>query len=200
MDTKERLRVGVVVLAGGRATRMGGMDKGLLRIGDKTMVETCLAKVAHADAVCVSANRNLEDYRAVADNVFEDCIGGFTGPLAGVHSAIDHLSGRVDAVISIPCDSPFFPEDLVKRLSQMLESHPESECAAVKAEEKFEPGFAIYRVQLLEQLKTYLTAGGRRVRQFLESHNVLWCEYDDARAFRNLNTPDELAASQPDVV
>ena len=200
MDTKEKLRVGVVVLAGGRATRMGGNDKGLLRIGDKTLLETCLAKVDQAETVCVSANRNLQAYRSIVENVFEDRIGGYTGPLAGVHSAIHHLSGAVDAVISIPCDSPFFPKDLVQNLSQLLAANPHCLCAAVKAEGKCEPGFAIYRVQLLEQLETYLTAGGRRVRQFLESNNVLWCEYEDARAFRNLNTPEELAASQPDVV
>lgn len=197
MDERNTLRVGVVVLAGGRATRMGGNDKGLLRLGTEPLVAVCLDRVGSVQVKCVSANRNVDAYRSMVENVFEDCIGGFSGPLAGVHAAVKHLTGIVDAVVSIPCDSPFFPKDVVERLTKTLIDNPDSGCAAIKAGGRFEPGFAIYRVGLLEQLETYLTENGRRVRQFLESQNVRWCEYEQAEAFRNLNTPEELAAAQP---
>ena len=120
--------VGAVILAGGRATRMGGEDKGLVCLKGKPLVCRAAEKLMPVCAhVVVSANRNLAAYRALGLTVVTDSLENFPGPLAGWLSAMDALT--TDYVVSIPCDVPFFPADMVEKLYAALVARPDKACA-----------------------------------------------------------------------
>src|SRR5687767_8689050 len=103
-----------IVLAGGQGRRMGGVDKGLKALRGKPMVEWVLARLApQVDEVVINANQNLEIYRKLGYPVVTDEISGFAGPLAGLHAGLK--AAKHDLVVTVPCDSPFLPEDLVSR-------------------------------------------------------------------------------------
>ena len=161
--------VGAVILAGGRATRMGGEDKGLVCLKGKPLVCRAAEKLMPVCAhVVVSANRNLAAYRALGLTVVTDSLENFPGPLAGWLSAMDALT--TDYVVSIPCDVPFFPADMVEKLYAALVARPDKACAAVRAGGFPQPTAAMMRrtaaVRSLSTLQRGSTAcgGGLRAR------------------------------------
>lgn len=189
-------KVTAVILCGGRATRMGGIDKGLVMLRGKTLAECCADRIAgQADDVVVSANRNLDAYRARFCRVYADTVKGFPGPLAGVLAVMQELD-KDGLVVSLPCDGPFFPLDLVEKLKVGLQNDPAANCAAVMVDGKPEPGYALYRAGLGERLSAYLAGGGRKVRLFLEQNGVVWVPFPDINAFRNMNTLEEVSEAQ----
>src|SRR5689334_12941925 len=109
-----------VVLAGGQGRRMGGVDKGLVALDDKPMVAHVIARLApQVGAIVINANQNIDRYAALGHPVVSDEVGGFAGPLAGLHAGMAYATAPY--VVTSPCDSPFLPEDLVARLGQALE-------------------------------------------------------------------------------
>lgn len=191
--------VGAVILAGGRATRMGGEDKGLVCLKGKPLVCRAAEKLMPVCArVVVSANRNLAAYRALGLTVVTDSLENFPGPLAGWHSAMDALT--TDYVVSIPCDVPFFPADMVEKLYAALVARPDQACAAVRAGGFPQPTAAMMRRTARSSLAQYLAKGEHRVRGWLESAGCVWVDFGDLQAFANINTPEELAAAHQRLV
>ena len=195
----EGLSLTAVVLAGGRASRMGGADKGLIAFAGESLAARAVRRVAGSvGRVLVSANRNLDRYAALQVGVVQDVLPGFLGPLSGVHAAMTALeeSEADQAVFSLPCDCPFFPEDCASRLKAALEAPPEAVCAVACAAGRRQPAFALYRLGLRDELERYLVGGGRRIGQFLREHKALEVAFEDPDSFANLNTPEELEAAQ----
>ena len=180
-----------VILSGGRATRMGGVDKGLMPFRGRTMVEWVLDRIEPQVAeVLISANQNLDRYLAFGHPVLTDRITGFAGPLAGLHAAL-HVA-RSDLVISVPCDSPFLPSDLVWRMTQALASR-ESDVAVARTGNDTHPVFCLCRAALLPHLSTFLEEGGRKVDAWYAALNVCEVAFDDrAQGFVNVNTLEQL--------
>jgi molybdopterin-guanine dinucleotide biosynthesis protein A len=178
-----------IVLAGGQGRRMGGVDKGLQLLRGKPMIEWVLERLApQVSELIVNANQNLEIYEKYGHRVVPDEIAGFAGPLAGLHAGLKAASNPL--VVTVPCDSPFLPEDLVRRLSAFLKNH---DLAVAKTGDQPHPVFALMKRQVRENLEAFLAAGGRKIDAWYAALKVVEVSFDDeADAFRNINTLDEL--------
>jgi molybdopterin-guanine dinucleotide biosynthesis protein A len=178
-----------IVLAGGQGRRMGGVDKGLVLLRGKPMVAWVLERLApQANEIIVNANQNLEAYAAFGHRVISDAIGGFAGPLAGLHAGL--TAARHPFAVTVPCDSPFLPLDLVARLHAALGEH---DLAVAKTGDQPHPVFSLVRRSVLEHLGAFLGHGGRKIDAWYASLKAVEVPFDDeADAFRNINTREEL--------
>jgi molybdenum cofactor guanylyltransferase len=178
-----------IVLAGGLGRRMGGVDKGLQPLRGKPMVEWVLARLRpQVSEVLINANQNAERYAAFGHRVVADAIGGYAGPLAGLHAGLKAAAHPL--VVTVPCDSPFLPGDLVARLEKHLK---EKDLAVAKTGDQPHPVFALVQKRCLENLETFLAGGGRKIDAWYASLKVVEVNFDDeADAFRNINTREEL--------
>lgn len=178
-----------IVLAGGQGRRMGGVDKGLQHLRGRPMIEWVLARLAPQVAeVIVNANQNLPGYEKYGYRVVRDEIAGFAGPLAGLHAGLKASSHPL--VVTAPCDSPFLPSDLVERLKKSL---GENQLAVAKTGDQPHPVFALMKREVRESLEAFLAAGGRKIDAWYAALKVVEVSFDDeADAFRNINTLEEL--------
>jgi molybdopterin-guanine dinucleotide biosynthesis protein A len=183
-----------VVLAGGQGRRMGGIDKGLALLAGRPMVALVLARFTpQVGEVFVNANQNLDRYRAFGVDVVPDDVGGFAGPLAGLHAGMTRATRPL--VCTVPCDSPFLPADLVSRLRAALLASG-AELAVARTFAQPHPVFCLVRRDVLAHLEAFLAAGGRKIDAWYATLSVVEVAFDDeADAFRNINTIDELAAA-----
>lgn len=184
-----------VVLAGGQGRRMGGVDKGLKPLRGKPMVEWVLARFApQVDEVLINANQNVERYAAFGHRVAPDLVGGFAGPLAGLHRGLSEAAHPL--VATVPCDSPFLPADLVARLRAALEAQ-DADLAVARTGDQPHPVFCLCRRSLKPHLEQFLETGGRKIDAWYGSLRVVEVAFDDEpEAFSNINTPEELSASE----
>ncbi|HKC43385.1 MAG TPA: molybdenum cofactor guanylyltransferase MobA [Burkholderiales bacterium] len=193
MDIRDPVRVTGLVLAGGQGRRMGGVDKGLQVLRGRPMVEWVLDRLRPQVAeVIINANQNQAEYARYGVRVIADEIGGFAGPLAGLHAG---MKANVHPFLAtVPCDSPFLPPDLVARLHAALVAK-HADLAVAKTGDQPHPVFALVRESLAGHLAQFLGAGGRKIDAWYASLKVVEVPFDDeAEAFSNINTRDELAA------
>ena len=183
-----------IVLAGGLGRRMGGVDKGLVDLEGRPMVAHAIARlVPQVGTVIVNANRNVDRYAALGYPVVGDDVGGFAGPLAGLHAGLSRTRTRF--AITVPCDSPFLPADLVARLGTEL-VRDDAQLAVARTFDQAHPVFALVRADVFPHLERFLTEGGRKIDAWYASLHTIEVAFDDcADAFRNINTPEEMAAA-----
>ena len=183
-----------IVLAGGQGRRMGGVDKGLVAFRGAPMVATVIARLApQVGAIVVNANQNADAYAAFGHRVVPDAVGGYAGPLAGLHAGLAAATTRY--VVTVPCDSPFLPNDLVARLGEGLAGE-DAQLAVARTHDQPHPVFALVRADVRAHLEAYLAGGGRKIDAWYATLRVVEVAFDDeAEAFRNINTRDELAAA-----
>ena len=174
---------------------MGGVDKGLVELDGKPMVAHVLARlVPQVGDVLINANQNLDRYRALGHPVVADAVGGFAGPLAGLHAGMMQAGGEF--VVTVPCDSPFLPMDLVARLRAALHEK-RAQLAVAKTFDQPHPVFALVRRNVLPNLTAFLEGGGRKIDAWYAALTFVEVAFDDeADAFRNINTVDELSAAE----
>ena len=182
-----------VILAGGQGRRMGSVDKGLRELRGKPMIEWVLERFApQVDAVLINANQNLERYARFGHPVVTDEISGFAGPLAGLQCALNTASHPL--VATVPCDSPFLPEDLVARLDAALQAR-RAQLAVARTGNQPHPVFCLCRRDVLPHLTQFLAGGGRKIDAWYATLRVIEVAFDDEPdAFSNINTPEELLA------
>lgn len=192
-------RLGAVVLAGGLARRMGGVDKGLVPLGGRPMIAYALAAVApRVDAIVVNANRNADAYGALVDvhggTVVADRHAGHLGPLAGLAAALHALDAS--RVFLCPCDSPFVAPALVDRLAEACAA-PDVDIAVAHDGERLQPVFCIVERHVLPSLETFLASGERKIDRWYagEAMRAVDCR-DLAGSFRNVNTEEERVAAE----
>ena len=174
---------------------MGGVDKGLVELDGRPMVAWVLERLApQVGELLINANQNPERYAAFGHPVVADEIGGFAGPLAGLHAAL--AAARTPWVVTVPCDSPFLPHDLVARLAAARSS------ARARRWRSRAPSTSRIRCSRwcaptsLPHLSAFLAGGGRKIDAWYATLAVVEVPFDDeADAFRNINTADELAAA-----
>jgi len=185
-----------VVLAGGLGRRMGGADKGLQELDGRPMAAHVIERLAgQVDELLVNANQNAERYAAFGYRVVPDAITGFAGPLAGLHAALSAATHPL--VATAPCDSPFLPADLVSRLHAALVAG-QAQFAVARTFDQPHPVFCLCRRELLPQLEAYLVAGERRFERWYSALKVVEVAFDDeAAAFENINTREDLARLSP---
>ncbi len=184
-----------IVLAGGLGRRMGNgepdFDKGLQTLQGRPMVAHVIERLQpQVGALIVNANRNLETYRRFGHPVLADRIRDFAGPLAGLHAGLHATTTRY--AVTVPCDAPFLPADLVDRLGAALQAS-DARIAVATTGARRHPVFALLERDLLESLRAFLEAGGRKVEAWQASQHRIDVDFDDADAFVNINTPEELA-------
>ena len=170
---------------------MGGVDKGLKPLRDKPMVQWVIERFApQVDEVLINANQNLETYAAFGHRVIPDAIGGYAGPLAGLHRGLSEAAH--DLVATVPCDSPFLPHDLVPRLLTALERES-ADLAVARTGDQPHPVFCLCRGNVLGGLSAFLEAGGRKIDAWYAALKVVEVPFDDEPdAFSNINTEAEL--------
>jgi len=140
------------------------------------------------DEILVNANQNLEAYAKFGYRVVPDAIGGFAGPLAGLHAGLTAASHPL--AVTVPCDSPFLPLDLVARLCHAL---GDDDLAVAKTGDQPHPVFSLVRRSVLDHLAQFLSSGGRKIDAWYATLKVVEVSFDDeADAFRNINTREEL--------
>jgi molybdopterin-guanine dinucleotide biosynthesis protein A len=188
-----------LILAGGRGTRMGGLDKGLQMLHGEPLVLHVAKRIAsQADALLISANRHLDIYQALGTpfgaTVIRDSSNDFPGPLAGLLAGL--RAAHTELVLCSPCDSPCLPANLADRLSAALNaSGADIATATTRTEGRLlvHPVFALVRTSLADDLAAYLDSGARRVRAWYARHMTAEVNFDDDRAFYNVNSLQELA-------
>ena len=172
---------------------MGGVDKGLQAFRGKRLVDYVYERLApQVGGVIINANQNQEIYRAFGVRVVSDAVGGFAGSFAGMHAGLS-VSKR-PFLASVPCDSPFLPEDLIARLYARIDETG-AELAVAKTGDQPHPVFSLMRRGVLDHLTDFLKDGGRKIDAWYATLNVVEVAFDDeAQAFSNINTLDELAS------
>ena len=192
-----------VILAGGRGSRMGGADKGLQTFRGMPMALFTLLRLApQVGEVMINANRNLSAYESFGVPVWPDGIADYAGPLAGFLTGLERC--ETGYLVTVPCDTPLFPQDLVARLAQALEREGADIAMAAAREEdpgaesgagsqvRAQPVFSLMKRELMESLVRFTQGGGRKIDAWTAQHRTVVVGFDEPSAFFNANTPAEL--------
>jgi molybdopterin-guanine dinucleotide biosynthesis protein A len=183
-----------VILAGGRGSRMGGVDKGLQPFRGAPMALHVMMRLQpQVSALMINANQNLAPYEAFGIPVWPDELQGFAGPLAGLQTALNHC--ETEYLVTAPCDSPFLPSDLVARLSKALVTQNADLAVAVTGEgdtRQAHPVFCLMKSSLLPHLTLFLQDGGRKIDAWYASLAMAETHFANEDAFQNINTLEEL--------
>ena len=191
-----------LILAGGRGSRMGGVDKGLQNFRGKPLAQQTLVRLQQQSLppqdILINANRNLAAYQSLGVPVWPDSLDGFAGPLAGFLTGLEHC--QTPLLLTVPCDSPLFPLDLVQRLVQAM-ADQDADLAMAAAPEadgavRPQPVFCLLKTELLESLIKFTQGGGRKIDAWTGQHRCAIVPFDrsgdSAHAFANANTLAEL--------
>lgn len=191
-----------VVLAGGRGTRMGGVDKGLQPYRGLPLAQHAARRIAsQVGQVLINANRHLEVYQSFGYPVYSDAQSDYAGPLAGFAVAL--AACTTPYLLTVPCDSPLFPPDLAKRMAQGLQGAgdaPFYEIAVAARGGYSQPVFCLIKRELLTSLEQFMASGQRKIDQWTARHRTVMVSFDrvgdSPLAFANANTVDELSQLQ----
>jgi molybdenum cofactor guanylyltransferase len=199
MTTIPTAHITGLVLAGGRGSRMGGVDKGLQNHLGRPLAQQALLRLQpQVGAVMVNANRNLAAYAAMGVPVWPDALADHPGPLAGFLAGLTHC--RTPYLVTVPCDTPNFPPDLVARLAAALVAEDAEIAMAATLEDgrvQVQPVFCLMAATLLDSLASFTRSGQRKVDRWTGQHRCATVVFEDADAFFNANTLDDLQRLQP---
>jgi molybdenum cofactor guanylyltransferase len=190
-----------LILAGGLARRMGGGDKTLIPIGEKTILERAIARLGSQCAgLLINANGDLSRFSRFGLPVVSDDIEGFAGPLAGILAGLDWVAANAPAttwIVSVPGDCPFLPHDLVARLHG-ARSAQQQPLACARSGEWRHPVVGLWPVGLRHDLRNALEAGARKIEAWTGKHGVALAEWpaDPVDPFFNVNTPEDAAEAE----
>jgi molybdenum cofactor guanylyltransferase len=196
-------QITAIILAGGRGSRMGGVDKGLQNFNGTPLAMHTLMRLQMQEGdvvseVMVNANRNLSAYESMGVPVWPDADSEFAGPLSGFLVGLERC--ETPYLLTVPCDTPLFPLDLATRLLEALE-HDDADIAMAAAPEadaqgqmqvRRQPVFCLLKRDLLESLVAYMNSGGRKIDAWTAQHKTAVVQFEDAKAFFNANTIAEL--------
>jgi molybdopterin-guanine dinucleotide biosynthesis protein A len=191
-----------IVLAGGRGTRMGGVDKGLQLFNGRPLTLQAKQRLAsQVGRVIINANRNLDTYRTLGSDVYPDDDAEFAGPLSGFAVGLAHC--ETPYLLTVPCDSPRFPIDLAHRLAINMQKDLEQDDydIAMAAQGGWtQPVFCLIKRTLLPDLLEFMASGKRKIDAWTAQHKTVIVNFDephdDPLAFANVNTLSELSALQ----
>ncbi len=189
-----------LILAGGRGARMGGVDKGLQNhLGTPLALHALLRLSPQVGEIMINANRNLGAYESMGVPVWPDSLPDYAGPLAGFLTGLERC--ETPYLVTVPCDSPRFPLDLVERLADALESEQaEIALAATREGEatQVHPVFCLMKTSLMESLVRFTHGGQRKIDRWTAQHRCVEVVFEDAAEFANANTASELQQLQAD--
>jgi molybdopterin-guanine dinucleotide biosynthesis protein A len=186
-----------LILAGGRAQRMGGMDKGLVPLMGKPLIEHAIARLTpQAGTILINANRNQDHYAQYGHPVIADHHPDFAGPLAGFAAGLEYCN--TEYLLSVPCDSPVFPLNLSERMLEAMINTKSDVVYASSADSSgviwAQPVFCLMRRSVKQSLQDFLGQEGRKIDRWFETLPSSTVIFADEAAFANTNTPEELQA------
>lgn len=186
------MKISAIILSGGRATRMNGVDKGLVLLQNKPLIQHVIGRLkSQVDEMLINANREIVYYQAFGLPVIQDEDADFIGPLAGFILGLRHA--KHNYVLTVPCDSPLLPLDLAERLLSGMAASL-TDIAVASSEENVHPVFCLIKKSVLPSLLAYIESGERRVSAWQKSQKYIEVDFSDcSEAFTNLNTFDDLA-------
>jgi molybdopterin-guanine dinucleotide biosynthesis protein A len=191
-------RITGLVLAGGRGSRMGGVDKGLQNFRGMPLAMHALLRLqAQVGETLLNANRNIAAYESMGVPVWPDAVPDYPGPLAGFLAGLERCETPYLAIV--PCDSPLFPQDLVERLAEAFaDEGTEIAVAATREGDTLQaqPVFCMLRADLMESLVRFVQSGQRKIDRWTALHVTRLVAFDNAEAFANANTMVELQQLQ----
>ena len=172
---------------------MGGVDKGLIKLQNQPLIQHAIKRLTtQVDEILINANRELPQYQAFGYPVLQDSHADFIGPLAGFSMGLQHA--KHDYLLTAPCDSPLLPLNLAQRLFTQL-TEKNADIAVATSDGNAHPVFCLCKKNVLPSLTEYLASGERRVSAWQKSLAYIEVDFsDDADAFINLNTLEDLAA------
>ena len=184
-----------LILAGGRAQRMGGIDKGLIPFHHRPLIESAINRLKpQVGSIMINANRNLEQYATYGYPIVSDADSSFSGPLAGFAAGLKACPTKY--LVTAPCDSPLLPTNLVQLLSTKL---AEGSFDLVYASSKdnagktwAQPVFCLMHISLLKSLEEFISLGDLKIDRWFKELNSSTVVFDSESAFANINTPEEL--------
>ena len=185
--------ISALILAGGRARRMNGEDKGLVEINGQPMISHVIASLSRQLSVIrINANRSIEAYRRYGHEVLSDELADYQGPLAGMARG---LAGcPTPLMLVVPCDSPCLPDDLALRLHRPLVAEA-GDIAVAHDGQRMQPVVALMKRELYPSLQAFLDSGERKIDLWYRKHQLVTADFSDVSdAFVNVNTPDECAS------
>ena len=185
------ITISAVILAGGKARRMGGQDKGLQILGKQSLIEHVINRLQpQIHQISINTNRNQTEYAKFGFPVFSDELPDFQGPLSGMLTALEKT--KSDFILFTPCDTPFFPMNLLDKLKSAVKND-RTLIAYACDEEREHPVFVLMSVQLKEKLRHYLASGERRLLQFMKENGGISVKFTQEEGnFENFNTLDDL--------
>jgi molybdopterin-guanine dinucleotide biosynthesis protein A len=186
-----------LILAGGRAQRMGGVDKGLISFHGKPLIESAISRLKpQVSTILINANRSITKYSHYGYPVLMDETPDFSGPLAGFSVGLKHC--KTPYLLTSPCDSPLLPTDLAEKMAHQLEgNHLELVFASSKEDDGktwSQPVFCLMKSDLQDSLNAFLSKGDLKIDRWFKELRSATVVFENAQAFANVNTPEELAA------
>ena len=185
------ITISAVILAGGKARRMGGQDKGLQILGKQSLIQHVINRLQpQIHDISINANRSQTEYAKFGFPVFSDELPDFQGPLSGMLTALEKT--KSDFILFTPCDTPFFPMNLLDKLKSAVKND-RTLIAYACDEEREHPVFCLISVQLKEKLRHYLASDERRLLQFMKENDGISVKFTKEEGnFENFNTLDDL--------
>lgn len=182
-----------VILAGGQARRMQGVDKGLVLLNNKPMIEYVIETLQpQVDDLYINANRSHDKYVTYGFELISDELSGYQGPLAGMASSLNII--KTPYMLTVPCDSPFITNDLVERLTKAIENE-NTDISVAHNGERLQPVFCLMKKELLSSMKLFLDDGERKIDKWFNQHSMSIADFSDIpETFDNLNTLEDIKA------
>jgi len=186
--------IAAVILSGGRAERLGGLNKALIEIGGVALIDRALAATATCAPILLAVGRAAFEVAGV--RVVFDLDTAYAGPLAGVAAAVAELEATdAEILLSLAVDTPFFPHDFIERARPLLETTP-AVLAAFGGQDY--PTNALWRLSAIADLPEKLHAGSaphslKRLAEGLGAARLDYTGAGSANPFANVNTPADLA-------
>jgi len=190
--TIDKNQITAVILAGGKGSRLGGQDKGLVNYQEKQLIQHVLDKIEpQVGHIIINANRNQDDYAKFNYPVISDELSDFQGPLAGFLTGMKTC--KTDYILTLPCDGPDLPDDLVSRLVKELEDKKADNNIVVAHDGKrLQPVHALIPTSLIESLEGFLANGDRKIDLWYEKHSMATADFSDKPdVFFNINTEEQ---------
>ncbi|MCL1067305.1 molybdenum cofactor guanylyltransferase [Shewanella olleyana] len=184
------VQIDAVILAGGMARRMGGIDKGLVELSGKPMIAHTIDRVKpQVDSIMINANRSQAEYAAFGYPVISDLESGYLGPLAGMVTAMGQT--QADLLLVVPCDSPMLPTDLCERMYASLKE-ADADIVVASDGEHHQPVVLLLKPHLKASMQAFLDAGDRKIFLWYEQHKYVVTSFaDQPNAFVNVNTLEQ---------
>ena len=184
-----------VILAGGKARRMGGTDKGLVQFRGKPLIEHVIqAFEPQVGNLLINANRNHEIYKNYGFDIVSDESEDYCGPLAGILSALNKID--TPYLATAPCDTPFISRNIVEKLSLSILSE-KTEISVAHNGDRLQPVFCVMKKDLIISINNYLREGGRKIDQWIKQHSVTIVDLSsEIKCFENFNSKEEILMSE----